>query len=750
MNSIRFATCCSLLFAFTFTQAQKTIQFRDADQGKPIAGVHFQADQLKGISDEEGKFQLPASTRLLHIIPAQHTSILLRDQALAKAISDGYILLQPRTVVLAPVSLYTLRGKPNQTTQNLFVQDWIHHDGGQVLQQIAGFSAIRKSNIYGADPVFRGMKLNQLLVIADGGMSAIAACPNRMDPPTSQIMMSQMQEVEILQGPHSFRYGPTTGAVIHFKSSDAQFAAKPTHNGRVSSSYESNGGVFRSEMKWTDTRQRTQWNILASHSTGNDYRDGNDSIIPASFRRSSVAIQAHHRMPGNQVLSWNVSHNKAKDSRFPTLMMDLLDDNTVMAQAQYKKRWINRNLKQFTMQGFASHVDHVMGTALRPAGMSMATSTAKTATAGARAELQWKLNRWSGFSGLDYRYETADGYRQRIMRMGPMAGRTFRDTLWQDGSLQRAGLFTEGTLNWWKYNLHVAARVDLHHAEAQNPTTQFKRFISSFDHREINTSMSIGISRQWNNNWFTGVWIGRGIRPASLTERFINYLAVGTDPYELVGNPSLKNEATNQLDAVTKWQNGNTRLQLNAFAGLMSNYITAVIDTTKRVVYGGPGVRQYVNVRSALLTGFEFQWEQSWSPSLQQQTSIAYTYGRNQVTDSPLPEIAPIQIQSKFTGSYWHGRIQPFLQARYVGEQNRIASNFGERKTADFATLDAGVHAEPIKNIRASVTVTNIFDRAYREHLSRYIRPTLPLNAPGRSAVITLSYNFGSSTSKNE
>jgi len=52
-----------------------------------------------------------------------------------------------------------------------------------------------------------------------------------------------------------------------------------------------------------------------------------------------------------------------------------------------------------------------------------------------------------------------------------------------------------------------------------------------------------------SNNYSVGLWLGRANRSGSLTERFINYFPVGLDPYEMIGNPQIRAETNNQLDA---------------------------------------------------------------------------------------------------------------------------------------------------------------------------------------------------------
>ena len=47
--------------------------------------------------------------------------------------------------------------------------------------------------------------------------------------------------------------------------------------------------------------------------------------------------------------------------------------------------------------------------------------------------------------------------------------------------------------------------------------------------------MSAGIIRSWNEALETGIWAGRSVRSAGITERYINFFPVGLDPYEMLG-----------------------------------------------------------------------------------------------------------------------------------------------------------------------------------------------------------------------
>ncbi len=119
----------------------------------------------------------------------------------------------------------------------------MEHDGAQILNQLPAFNSIRKGGNYGFDPVFRGIKYDQLNVVLNGAQSATAACPNRMDPPTSQMAPNMMDRIEILKGPYALRYGTGFGATINFIPAKLRHTSEPDIYGKASTGYETNGDL---------------------------------------------------------------------------------------------------------------------------------------------------------------------------------------------------------------------------------------------------------------------------------------------------------------------------------------------------------------------------------------------------------------------------------------------------------------------------------------------------------------------------
>lgn len=645
---------------------------------------------------------------------------------------------------LAPVSVYAVKGKTPQKTYQLKSADWIQHDATQVLTQIGGFNAIRKSGNFGFDPVFRGFKWEQLNLVTDGVVGAHQACPNRMDPPSSQVMINQIKEIELLKGPHNFRYGPSTGAVINFKMNDPVFSDKTVVNGRIGAGYETNGTNRRTEAYVNMSARKFQTAAALSYSAGDDYKDGNGTVLPGVFNRTALNLSAAYLLKPGKIASVNITRNMTRNTSFPTLMMDLLSDDTWMIQGKYQVNAQHKWYSQWNTQVYTSLVDHQMGNGLRPASATMLSHVyANTETTGGRTEITIRRPNTVWYVGADMKYEYANGTRSRKMLTGMMAGKTFYDTLWQQGSILRTGAFVHTEKKMGLYQLSVSGRMDWVHSKPNQPAAKTMAANSTLVANDLNASISAGISRYFNQNWQASFWIGRGVRSASITEKFINSLPVGLDAYEVVGDPHLKPEANTQLDFLLRYKTDKTQFQVNGYYAFLSDYITTEVDPNlKPVVATSPGVRKYINVKEARIMGFELGWNQQLGKVLNQDITMAYVRGQNSVLNQPLPEINPFEIRYKLTAELLQGKMQPYLSIRQSFAQNRVSTAFNEKATGDFTVTDLGLKWKLANKIQLTAVAQNLFNVTYREHLSRFINNNLPLNAPGRNFVFMMVYTF--------
>ena len=749
-NNLFLVALCLLAGQLYAQSTQQAIKLLDQETALPIVQATYQYGEQAGASGENGliyfRYDTESTMSLSHVNYGEWT---LTEKELQAAIQQQVYYRKEVALSLYPVTIIGVRFPEQQPEAELNInyQDRMRHDAASILRQVPAFSAIQKSGNYGFDPVFRGFKYDQLNVVLNGAQSATAACPNRMDPPTSQMAPNMMERIEVLKGPHALRFGTGFGATINFIPTPLRFSDQAELYGRVSTAYESNGNLRRGESQIGFSGSNYDLSVFGSWSQGDDYTAGNGETVQADFTRGSFGTNLGLRLAANQQLRLSTIYNRARDADFPALPMDLREDDTWMFNARHDIQLNKDRLQSWNTTVFGSFVDHLMDNLLKPLDPRMmnAATLATTYNYGGRTEGVWRFGEAKLYSGFDVRVEGAEGTRERTFLMGPNAGNTLADNAWQDGRISKTALFTEYQITGGAFQYIFSGRLEWNQARIDDPSGEFTEVYTDSEVSQVNPSLSLGILRSFSPAVKTGLWLGRAQRSGSLTERFINYFPVGQDPFEMLGNPQLDPEVNNQVDLTFQWTaNDKSVLDIDLFAAYLQDYISSVIDPTLSArLPMSPGVRRFVNIEDAFKTGLEISWTQQLLAGLQHQLGVAYTYGQDLERDEPLPEIAPLDFRYVLSGNYLKGRLRPELSLRYVAEQARVSTEFGETVTPDFALLDVEVGYQLTETLSINAGVNNLFDENYFEHLNRSVRGTAnPIFAPGRNVFANLNLTF--------
>ncbi|WP_347841239.1 TonB-dependent receptor domain-containing protein [uncultured Draconibacterium sp.] len=736
------------MFTFYSYSQRKSIRIIDTKTEQGIADIYFKYNGEEGFSDENGKIVLELTAEAeLFLSHLQYGKLVFKNSEVEQFANEGTLRLT-ESVAFLPVTVVAVHPTAGDKRKLEFsAQNKLAHDAGSLLEAVPSISSIRKSGAYGFDPVLRGFKYDQINLVLDGSQTASAACPNRMDPAASQIPINMIAEAEVQKGPHSLRYGNAFGGTINFKSSAPAFSEKTKAVGRLGTSYESNGNIFRTEGVAGVSGAKTDFRVFGAYSSGKDYTDGDGVTIPAAFNRLNWGGKFGVKLSNTQQLGLLVSNNIAKDVDFPALPMDLREDNTWLVNASHKAIFYDKVLSSWNTSLYGTMVDHLMDNydkVLDPRKTDAITD-AETRNYGGRSELRFDFKKGFLYLGADYRFESADGYRTRTMLMGPMTGKVFTDNVWQDAEVNRAGVFGEWHITQPGFKFVISGRMDYNSAKANNPDPRFQNIYSDLEPTHVHPSLSFGGTRLFNEKMSLGLWMGMATRSPGIAERYINQFPIGLDPYEMLGNPDLDPEKNNQLDLVYRYQSAKTNLHVNVFTSVLRDYISSEIrEDLEPAMATSPGVRQFVNIKKAFIAGFEIGWSQQLTKQLLHDFNVVYTYGENQDIDEALPEIPPMEFSYRLSGNFVDGKVQPELFFRHALKQGRVATSYGETETPAFSVVDAKV-SWLINNVfSATGGVQNIFDKAYYEHLSRSVRnaEARPIYSPGRSFYVTLTIHF--------
>ena len=627
-------------------------------------------------------------------------------------------------------------------------------DGGDLLRGVSGF-AVSKRGAYAQEPVFRSFKQDQINVLFDGFVQYNHACPNRMDPNVTHVIPAEIRKVEIIKGPFSVRYGPSMGATLNYHTESAGTVTSG-FAGTVESGYEFNGSGKSGNAALAYTANRFGVFVNGSIKDYEDYQSGSDSIVPAAFSSRDYGVKLGINPSSNQRILLNWRQSFLRDAKYAGLPMDARSDESRLASISYLIKNLHPNLLSVEFKAYGDQVDHVMDNFDRKNFATVeAISTVFADTYGAKLELNLApAARHLTFGGVDHKLLMRDGLRERLVKKNMMTGADlpdpmfFTDKIWQDSRLSTSGIYLEH-----KYypnsmlSLTAGFRADYVQSEINDPAEDFAALYTLDDRKEMNFSGNISAAMSLDKDLSMQLALGRGVRSASIDERYINHFAVGKDPYELVGNPDLKPEINHQIEFSLRKQSPKWDVRFNAFYSRFSQLITAALDSTLARKYSPwlepKFAKRYVNVEEACQTGVELGVDYRFTKHFKVHGQFAYTYAQNLSWDEPISRVPPMEagLDLRYEMNRWWASVN----GRFVAHQNRVAPSFGEVETPGFNLFNARIGIKPIKGLIVGLTVENLLDRDYVEFLNWSFNPLIGeglVLEPGRNISFYARYSF--------
>jgi len=291
-----------------------------------------------------------------------------------------------------------------------------------------------------------------------------------------------------------------------------------------------------------------------------------------------------------------------------------------------------------------------------------------------------------------------------------------------------AGFF-HGSLSRGRFGLETAIRYE--HGVVDPAYEKPDSRIGAIRKRNFNIlALSTSALYEPVDDLAVGINLSRSARVPTTEELFSEGPHLAAYSYE-IGNPDLESESGYGIEVFTYHRSDRATAITNAFYYDLSNYIiprnTGEINyATFLPIYASNGV-------DARLYGFEAQLDLNLISHFKLSLSSSYTRGEFKESDSPLPQIPPLKgsIELAFENTRWNSG----LRSQLVGDQNHV-DEF-EEPTAGYTTFNwylqyTGQHAGLTHTV--SLSVDNILDEEYRNHLSR-IKSIMP--EAGRSIRLT-------------
>ncbi|MBU2554787.1 MAG: TonB-dependent receptor [Bacteroidetes bacterium] len=743
----------------------------DQENGQPISLVTVKNIQTgeTTTSGKSGLFRLNAGEKLPLIIEFSHLGFdTLRVSVDKDKLSIPLTInMTEKQTQLSEVEVFSDLTKSQYPVLHVGItplERTPQQDIGKFLRSEPNVGGIRKGAL-GIDPVIRGFKYSQLNVQLNGGTKIEGGCPNRMDPATAHVDINDLKNIAIYKGPYALKYGPAFGGVLRLITSEPEFYE--TYQTKVSMIVggQTNYEGFKSRIRVSGGNELLAYSFSANWNKYGDYKAGNGDVMQGASNTSMIKGQIGVQPLKGQKFFLSYDKSQGRNVDFPTLPMDERSDDTEIYDFNYLGTGFGTGINFIQANVYKSDVHHIMDNKLRPFSDTVVAISDITATnTGGRIAINFNVGKSVIEAGSSYESITKDGNRFKTMIMQPNMP-TFTEELWNNALINNLGLFAEYQATSSKIDWVASVRLDFNQANS-DPMVRYAPtgdpvFLDA-DTKSNYTNFSFSGGMTWHINKFNkfGIALGKGVRSPDMTERYITLLPVGYDNYDYVGNPKLKPEENHEIEFDWGYQHSRWgNLQAGIFFSFVTNYISAVMvppSEIKPQTKGVLGVKRFINIDKAYLTGFEFVYSTpeklKWDASL----TAAYTTGINpeathyiiengQVTgeetikNDPLPEIPPLEATVSFNYHLMKRRLSPGIKVRVVAEQNQISKAYYETSTPGFTTVEFLLAYTYSKNLKVYGGISNLFNTNYYEHLNRRIvGSSAPYLEPGRVCYLNL------------
>jgi len=557
-----------------------------------------------------------------------------------------------------------------------------------------GFTLVRRGVAFAQDIAVDGFRRGDIVVAVDGERYH-SACPNRMDSPLTRVNPLDLATVVLDKS----ALAPVTGLAgsVHFRR------RPPSDEWHAHASLAGSADAARSVDAAVMAEGRRQAFSLR-YASGDPYTDGSgrdftDLYGYTSLHAHTLAEVSARGESGDWQYGGGFSYTE--NVLFPYLLMD----------ERFNRVW-NGHLQWKDMRLYATWTDHLMTNEFRRGMVSMRTA-ARNLTVGVTGDrFEVWMRRWDADNRFDSR---VDSIANAVMGKSRNTGWTLtnaaaadRQPLLENHMLPEAQqYYAAGMHRVHAGSISLSLRAGLTH---QRMGDESRLAV----HREVHPEAKNGrwfiigaAQAEWRRR--TGPRGGYGVQLEAATEAPQTeelYIAVrkpGGKP-TWSGNPTLSQPMRGTLRLSAR-RHG---LQAELFGSGVFGYVLPV----KRS--GSAGMYQTFDNVDAWIAGATLRYERRLLTA-----DLAWTWGQHMDGGTPLSEIPPLRGSISLHTPAWH-RLSLHAGTVAQADQHRIDPSLSESATPGWLRFDLGLRWTG-STLRADLTIENLFDRNYRQHLS-YLR----------------------------
>lgn len=633
------------------------------------------------------------------------------------------------------------------------------NDGADYLKTIPGFSVIRKGGTDG-DPVLRGMAGSRLSMLLDGE-SILGGCNNRMDPPTAYIFPETLDQIKVIKGPQSVKYGPgnAAGVVLFERDRERPLEAEwDLHASLLAGSAERQDGVVDAAYKSPEFSLRT----TVSSAAADDYEDGDGVTVHSRYRRWNGQLGVAWTPDEDTRLELSSARSDAEAA-----YADRGVDGSRFARDNYNGKYIRSNVSDLVqsieIQGYYNYVDHVMDNySLRqPSGM-MAMQVAMNPdrkTTGGKLMVtlapQEDMDLSVGVDAQENRHSNRTSMNQGALDYRDLGREA-------DAEFTQSGLFSE--LSWeaapgnrwvagarvddWSVrDLRDEVRLSMMSTVANPSANEERRQLlqSGFVRYEKTLETDATASARFSS---ATLYAGLGYN-----ERFPDYWEViAKETVDSVTALDIESEKTAQLDIGYIYRGNRLSASVAAFANNIDDYLMIQSGFAKASAMSGTRTTTIVRNIDARTWGLELDLGYRLGDHWRSELTLSSVRGANDSDGTTLAQLPPLETR---LGLYYQqaawsaGILWRSLAAQDrvdIGRGNIAGQDIAATGSANILSLNGGWR--PAQAVLLTAGIDNLLDETYAEHISRAGAAIAgfdqqgKINEPGRTLWMKAVYDF--------
>lgn len=707
----------------------------DGETKDPLPGALITIPDLKisVVANATGNFtfnNIPQKGRFLVEVRFIGYKTMIQTVDLSQTSSLVFELF-PSTIeakeVVVTGTAFSSDNRKNSTAVSSVTKDQlVNRPSGNLVDAIAKVPGVSQVTTGGgiSKPVIRGMSYNRVVTLVDG---AKQEGQQWGDEHGIEVDQYSAERVEVLRGAASLLYGSDAlGGVINIleplPSPEGQI------RGELLTSYQFNNGLSGSSAMLKGNHNGFVWRARGSYKNAYSYNAPGGRIANTGYNEKDF----NGELGFNK--KWGYAHLNLSSFRSNIGLPDFERNDagnfvdtsgTVLSDQQLKSRDLFLPFQDIRHYKIALN-SHVLlgGGRLRSILAFQDNQRRELQNTRTDPSLFFDLKTYS--ADFKYYFNESKGWEPVIGLSAASQDNKnkAKELLIPDYRSGEVGIFAYAKKSWQSTTFNFGGRFDYRNIDGVQMTADGAPKFNNFSNSFSNVSGALGFTQEFTEHFNFKANLGSAFRSPNIAELSSDGVHEGTFRYE-IGNNNLNPENSYYGDLAFEFNNNTVSASIGAFNNYINNYIysrqiyneTILVDTKTFPVY------RFIQ-HNANLSGFEASLTLHPAELIHFENSFSYTRGVNRASQKPLPFIPAAVLRNEL-------RLEPDfkgVKSSYLSialdnvfRQNRVDNFETTSKGYSLVNLAMGT-TFMLKNqpLRMNVSVNNLFDKAYYDHLSRF------------------------------